>query len=204
MWHISQRPAQGHHPLSQCLPLTLNLDPQVVLRLRGVTEARRRQAGPMTVPLQSPGLCPQNLLPASQSNITCHVPPASLARAATSSLGASQTCDDRNRAFSGSDPRDLFIQWQMKVERRNRVQPTLQTLSDCVHSSKELAQTQDCLELPLLQQAHLAMTATLFLLPKCWVSYKHLKTSLSAWGKRTLPVLSWDNPQGGHDGTDRH
>lgn len=130
MWSTSQRPAQGHHPLSQCLPLTLNLDPQVTLRLRGVTEGqgetcRTQSYQPSSQPSEFTSRFPSLTSPAMS------LPPAR-SRAATSSLSAALTCDDRDRLSSGSDPRESFIQWQ-KVERGNRVQPILQTLNDCTH-----------------------------------------------------------------------
>ena len=89
----------------------------------------------MSVPTQSPALGPQNLLPASQSNISCHVPPLARPRIDTSSLGEALTCEDRDGLSSGSNPSESFIQWQ-KVERGNRVQPILQTLNDCTHQQR--------------------------------------------------------------------
>lgn len=94
-------------------------------------------------------------------------------------------CEDRDRLSSGSDPREPFIQWQKEVERGwgNRVQPTLQTLCDYIHTIKELAQTQGCLELPLLQQAHLAMT-----LP----SHSYCQSAVSPIGTWTHLSLPWE------------
>lgn len=96
VWSTSQRPGRGHHPLSEGLPITLNLDPQVALRLRGVTgEPGGRPAGPMSVPPQSPALRIYFPLP-SLTSPAMFLPPA-WPRAATSSLGAAHNCDDRDR-----------------------------------------------------------------------------------------------------------
>lgn len=70
VWSTSQRPAQGHHPLSQCLPLT-----QQVLCL----SHHRAPLSALGIHISSlTSLSPRNSH--SQSNISCHVPPASLAQ----------------------------------------------------------------------------------------------------------------------------